>query len=354
MANDAKAEALELVDRAALEAFLREHVPPFEALEVDLLAGGASNLTYLIVADDRKYVMRRRPLGKSAPKAHDMHREFRVLNALGGRGLPAPKVYAYYAEDDIVGAPFYLMDFNAGVVIHEPEDAALLDADQATDVSRSLVETLVALHKITGDDLNLEKFGRPDGFLERRITSWLKQWDAVEHRDFPSLEPIGKVLLDNLPEQRYSGLVHGDYRLGNVILDLNGRASVEAVLDWEMSTIGDPLTDVAHLLVYWEPTYGRVTHPAQLIAQNPGFLSGKELIALYEELSGRTLEDMPFYLAFEHWRAAIIKDAIYLRRTSGAMAASDDNEEFGRTVGLHLEEARQILDSLGLAVPNLD
>jgi aminoglycoside phosphotransferase (APT) family kinase protein len=348
VALDSKAEALALVDRDALAVFMKEHVPPFARLDVDLLAGGASNLTYLVAADDRKYVLRRRPLGSSAPKAHDMHREYRVLDALGGRGLPTPHVYAYHPDDDVVGAPFYVMDFNAGLVLHAPADAASLDAAQAGEVSRSLVETLVALHRVGDADLQLERFGRPDGFLERRITSWLKQWNSVEHRDFPSLVPIGRTLLAHLPEQRDSTLVHGDYRLGNVILDLDGKAAVAAVLDWEMSTIGDPLTDLAHLLVYWEPTRGRVTHPAQLIAQNPGFLTGQELVALYEELSGRDLTNIDFYLAFEHWRAAIIKDAIYLRRSSGAMAADDDTEEFGRTVGRHLEEAQQILDGLGL------
>jgi aminoglycoside phosphotransferase (APT) family kinase protein len=350
VASDAREEALALVDHGALTRFLGEHVPSFHRLDVDLLAGGASNLTYLVTADDRKYVLRRRPLGRSAPKAHDMHREYRVLDALGGRGLPTPSVYAYHPDDDIVGAPFYVMDFSAGLVLHAPEDASPLDAEQAKGVSHSLVETLVALHGIGEADLQLDRFGRPEGFLERRITSWLKQWNAVEHRDFPSLVPIGQTLLSHLPEQRGSTLVHGDYRLGNVIidLDLDGKPGVAAVLDWEMSTIGDPLTDLAHLLVYWEPTCGRVTHPAQLIARQPGFLTGEELVALYQDRSGRDLSDIDFYLAFEHWRAAIIKDAIYLRRTSGAMAADDDTEEFGRTVGRHLEEAEQILDGLGL------
>jgi len=350
VAIDAKTEALRLVDRDALTTFLREHVGAFERLEIDLLAGGASNLTYLIVLDDRRLVLRRRPLGKSAPKAHDMHREFRVLEALDGRGLPTPHVYAYHDADDIVGAPFYVMDCSAGAVLHTPADVASLTPGAAEHVSNSLVDTLVALHEIGEADLQLEKFGRPDGFLQRRITSWLKQWDAVEHRDFPQLVPIGRTLLANLPEQRHSTLVHGDYRLGNVILDLqDDDASVVAVLDWEMSTIGDPLTDLAHLLVYWEPTCGRVTHPAQMIARAPGFLDGKELVAAYEKASGRDLSNIDFYLAFEHWRAAIIKDAIYLRRRGGAMADDGDTEEFGQTVGLHLQEAEQILGRLGLA-----
>jgi aminoglycoside phosphotransferase (APT) family kinase protein len=236
------------------------------------------------------------------------------------------------------------MDFRPGHVVHSGADADELTAAQAAQCSRELIDTLARLHALGPEELQIPNFGRPAGFLERRVTSWLRQWNAVEHRDFLEVERLGAILLANLPEQRYSSLVHGDYRLGNVILDVeDGDASVVAVLDWEMSTAGDPLTDVAHLLVYWEPTCGRVTHPAQLIARRPGFLSGAELVALYEERTGRDLSGLPFYLAFEHWRAAIIKDAIYLRRRPGQTQA----EEFGATVRLHLDEAGQILDSLG-------
>ncbi len=338
-------DPLDVVDRTALRALLAEHVEPFEQMTVTLLAGGASNLTYLVQLDDRQYVLRRRPLGPSAPKAHDMRREFTVLDALQGRGLPVPRVHAFHEGDDVVGAPCYLMDFHPGHVVHGPADAERLSPGQAEQCSRELIDVLVALHAQELDELQIPGFGRPEGFLERRVRSWLRQWSSVEHRDFPEVDRIGEVLLRNLPEQRYSALVHGDYRLGNVILDLaGGGASITAVLDWEMSTAGDPLTDVAHMLVYWEPTCGRTTHPAQSIARRPGFLSGAELSRLYEQRTGRDLAGLPFYLAFEHWRAAIIKDAIYLRRAPGQTQA----EEFGATVRLHLDEAVQILGSLGL------
>ncbi|MDP5183894.1 phosphotransferase family protein [Blastococcus sp. BMG 814] len=337
-------DPLDLVDRGALTAFLAGCVEPFDQLTVTLLAGGASNLTYLVQLDDRRYVLRRRPLGPSAPKAHDMRREFTVLDALKGRGLPIPRVHAFSEDEDVVGAPFYLMDFRPGHVLHSPADAEGLSPAQAEQCSGQLIDILARLHALSPEQLQLPNFGRPEGFLERRVRSWLRQWNSVEHRAFPEVERIGELLLRNLPEQRYTALVHGDYRLGNVILDVeDGGASITAVLDWEMSTAGDPLTDVAHLLVYWEPTCGRVTHPAQQIAERPGFLSGAELVRLYEEKTDRDLSGLPFYLAFEHWRAAIIKDAIYLRRAPGQTQA----EEFGATVRLHLDEAVQILDSLG-------
>jgi len=172
----------------------------------------------------------------------------------------------------------------------------------------------------------------------------------VEHRDLPQVEKLGAVLLENLPPQRYAGLVHGDYRLGNVIIDPDAGGRVAAVLDWEMSTLGDPLTDVAHLVVYWEPSKGRVTHPAQLISANAGFPSAGELIQMYEATGARRVSDLPLYLAFEHWRAAIIKDAIYLRRRSGAMGSGDDTEAFGATVVAHLDETTDLLRSEGINV----
>jgi aminoglycoside phosphotransferase (APT) family kinase protein len=342
-------DPLELIDRTALETFLAPLVPAYDDMSISLLAGGASNLTYLLSLDDRRFVLRRRPLGSSAPKAHDMSREFRVLDALQGRGLPIPRVYGFHEAPDVVGAPCYLMDFLDGLVIHGPGDAKALAAQEAAETSRSLIETLGRLHAIGPDDIQLSNFGSPDGFLARRIASWLRQWTSVDHRHFPQVEAIGRTLQDSVPVQLEATLVHGDYRLGNVILDPDD-ASVAAVLDWEMSTIGDPLTDLAHLLVYWCPTRGRVTHPAQLISRQDGFFSADELVSGYAEETGRDVAELPFYLAFEHWRAAIIKDAIYLRRVAAQTAPDPETETFGASIALHLEEAADILAELGLGV----
>ena len=339
-------EPLDLVDRAALGQFLAGCVPAYREMSIKLLAGGASNLTFLIRLDDRSYVLRRKPLGSSAPRAHDMQREFTVLNALQGRDLPVPKVFAYHDDDDVVGAPFYLMDFVEGLVVHSADNAKALREDQARECSAEMIRTLAQLHALEPADLQIPNFGKPDDFLRRRIRSWLRQWNAVEHRDFPDVERIGQMLLENVPPQQPSTLVHGDYRLGNVILDTSAGASVKAVLDWEMSTIGDPLTDLAHLLVYWESTRGRLTHPAQMISRQPGFLDGPELTGLYQAITGRDVAFLPFYLAFEHWRAAIIKDAIYLRRANSQIRTDEDLQSFGATVQLHLEEAAEILGEL--------
>ena len=190
------------------------------------------------------------------------------------------------------------------------------------------------LHQVDPLAVGLGDLGRPEGFVARRIGRWLKQWRSSRHRDHELVEPLGARLAAGVPARTDSTLVHGDFRLGNMIANPGTGAPVAAVLDWEMSTLGDPLTDLAHLLVYWDRTRGRTTHESQTIAEHPGFLTSEELAGLYGRLSGRELEDLPFYLAFEHWRASIIKEDIYTR-------TGDD--EIGDTVALHLEEAAEIL-----------
>jgi aminoglycoside phosphotransferase (APT) family kinase protein len=341
--------ALDQVDEAELRRLVTEHLHPVERLDVSLLAGGASNLTYLITTDDERYVARRRPLGPSAPKAHDMEREFRTLHALAGTGFPAPTVYFYEAGTRALGAPFYVMQHRAGLIIHGPGDAAGLTAGQASRCTDDLMRTLTRLHSIPLRNLPLRRSGRPGGFLERRITSWLRQWGSVEHRDFPEVHELGEVLLTRLPAQDAETLMHGDYRLGNVVLDVASSSPVTAVLDWEMSTIGDPLTDLAHLLVYWEPTCGRLTHPSQLVSRHDGFPSAGTLAQRYADETGREVDGLAVYVAFEHWRAAIIKDAIFLRR-SATHGIDEEAESFGASVGQHLAEAADVLMGKGLAI----
>jgi aminoglycoside phosphotransferase (APT) family kinase protein len=184
--------------------------------------------------------------------------------------------------------------------------------------------------------------GRPEGFVARRIQRWLDQWHRSDHRDHPLIEPLAEELRAAVPARTDSTLVHGDYRLGNMLIDLDGPPKVAALLDWELSTLGDPLTDLAHLLVYWDRTRGRLTHESQRIAEHPGFFDSAQLIERYAAHSGRDVSNLDFYLAFEHWRAAIIKEAIYMRTTSGNQPEAE-GEDLGETVGRHLEEAADIL-----------
>jgi aminoglycoside phosphotransferase (APT) family kinase protein len=273
-----------------------------------------------------------------------MRREFVAIQALARVGFPVPRAIAYTDDASVVGAPCYLMEFVEGHVLHTLDDVRTLTSSAATACSLELVDTLARLHAVDLAEAGLSSFGRPGGFLQRRITSWLRQWRTVEHRDLPAVEALGERLLARLPADGGTALVHGDYRLGNVLFALGPAPRLTAVLDWEMSTLGDPLTDLAHLLVYWEPTRGRLTHPSQLVAKHPGFLDGARVAERYSALTHRDVSALPFYLAFEHWRAAIIKDAIYLRAVARPESAiPDDTVALGESVQRHLEEAADLL-----------
>ena len=335
-------DALALVDRDRLTAFVGSVAPVDGPLDVELLSGGHSNLTYSVTAGAHEYVARRRPLGTVPSGAHDMSREYRVLAALGSTELPVPQVFGYCEDDAVLGAPFYLMSRVHGAVLHQRADVAALPASTCRGISEAVVDVLCDIHRVDPPAVGLGDLGRPEGFVARRLVRWMDQWDRNPHRDQPSLHPIGEQLLARVPTNAGSTLVHGDFRLGNLMVDLGTPARVAGVLDWEMSTLGDPLTDMAHLMVYWEPTRGRLTHESQRIAGQPGFLTASGLADRYAESTGRDLGHLDFYLAFEHWRAAIIKEGIYMRHVAG-----DDHDagagEIGASVPLHLDEAADLL-----------
>jgi aminoglycoside phosphotransferase (APT) family kinase protein len=335
--------ALQLVDVPRLTAQLDELGLVDGQVDVSVLSGGNSNLTYLVRGGERELVVRRRPLGPVPAGAHDMHREYRVLAAVGPTGLPVPRVHAYWDDESIVGAPAYVMDRVDGTVLHEPADAAGVSSEAAAKLSDAIVDVLVELHAVVPADVGLGDLGRPDGFVARRLGRWLEQWRRSEHRDQPVIESLSTELAALVPEDASSTLVHGDYRLGNLIVRTTGAApDVAAVLDWEMSTLGDPLTDLAHLMAYWDRQRGRITHVSQLIAEAPGFATSAALAERYAERSGRSVESIDFYLAFEHWRAAIIKEGIYQRSSR----QGEPDHAIGDSVDTHLEVAADIVAGL--------
>jgi aminoglycoside phosphotransferase (APT) family kinase protein len=339
----------DVIDRVALGRFLREAglLSGSAPLAVELLSGGRSNLTLLVDAGSRELIVRRRPLGHVARGAHDMAREFAVQSALQGSGVPVATMEVFSDDEKVVGAPFYVMERVHGDVWDDPVDVAGVPAAEGDACSRSVVDALVQIHAIDYRAVGLGEFGRPEGFLERRIGGWLRQWDQSEgRRDLPLVAELGQRLLHTLPTELAPGLVHGDYRLGNVIVSPTADRRVAAVLDWEMSTLGDRLTDVAHLLIYWDSTRGRITHRSQLIAGTHGFWSGQEIATAYAEATGASLEDLDFYLAFEHWRGAVIKEGIAARSARGETRGAGF-EGMSEAVLLHLEEADQLLRERG-------
>jgi aminoglycoside phosphotransferase (APT) family kinase protein len=302
--------------------------PRWADCTVELIAGGKSNLTYAISSPAGSIVLRRPPLAAVLPTAHDMVREHRVLSALADTPVPVPPVHLLCTDTEVVGAPFYVMDRVDGLVIRDrvPEGYAT-GADDRSGITDTLVETLVAIHAVPIDG-PLEGYGKPDGYLARQIRRWTGQWDATKSAitDAAALNGLDRLaagLTDTLPVQRETTLVHGDYRLDNTMLDAADPRRIVAVLDWELSTLGDPLADVGILGVYWGDRDAPPLPPeAQLTSRvtlEPGFPARDEVFERYAARSGRDLGDIGWYLAFGYFKLAVISTGIAARHQAGGM-----------------------------------
>jgi len=306
------------VDVEVLRPWFAAHVAGATGapLEAELIAGGRSNLTYVISDGTHDWVLRRPPLGHVIQTAHDMRREYTVLAALGPTDVPVPEVLAF-GDDSVLGAPFYVMERVHGRILRTREEMASLSADEARACSTSLVDVLAALHSVDYQAAGLADFGRPDGFLARNVARWGKQWQANKTHELPALEEVGRRLDTGLPESGPPAIVHGDYRLDNTMLAADDPGRIAAVLDWEMSTLGDPLTDVGLLLVYWGGGSQLATLTAQGVGDVPGFFTREEVIARYAETSGRDVAHLDFYEVFAMYKLAIIVEGIQARFLMG-------------------------------------
>jgi len=289
-------------------------------LKAEVIAGGRSNLTYFVNDGSRTVVLRRPPLGHVLDTAHDMAREFRVISALTDTNVPVAGPILLCEDLDVIGSPFYLMEKVEGLVLRDFDDAMGLGAASIPALSYRLINTLGHLHAINPNDVGLADFGRPNGFLERQIRRWTKQLDASRSRDVPGIDALATALAKNIPTTQRNTIVHGDYRLDNVLVARNpfGEYDIAAVVDWEMSTLGDPLTDVGLFCTYWA-ALGSST----LVPINPNtdatapFPPTDDLIASYAEASGLDLTDLPWYIAFGCFKLAVILEGIYFRHSMG-------------------------------------
>jgi aminoglycoside phosphotransferase (APT) family kinase protein len=285
-------------------------------LRAALLAGGKSNLTYQVTDADtgRAWVLRRPPLGHVLATAHDMTREYRVMSALAGTGVPVPKTFALCADTTVIGAPFYLMELVNGTAYRWAAQLAPLGPERTRAISQQLIDTLAALHAVDPAAVGLSDFGRPEGFLARQVSRWKKQLDASHCRDLPVADELYAALSASVPPESRPGIVHGDYRLDNVLTDDADR--IRAVIDWEMATLGDPVTDLALLLIY--ARFAKIMGSSIANAsQAPGFLSEEEIIARYEAASSRDLAHFGFYLGLAAFKLAVIGEGIYYRHLHG-------------------------------------
>ena len=278
-------------------------------LEAELISGGRSNLTYRLRSGTRTWVLRRPPLGNRLPTAHDMAREYTVLRALAGGPVPVPRVHSLCTDESVIGAPFYVMDEVVGRIVRRPDDVY----GDTTACSAALVDVLKALHGVDYADVGLASFGHPDGFMERQVRRWHAQLERGRARELPALDELGRRLASSVPTGGAAAIVHGDYRIDNVVLDPDDAGRVLAVLDWEMATLGDPLADVGMLLMYWRGPGEAVASEVHAITAQPGFFSREEVAERY----GVSLRDVRFYVAFAHFKLAVIVEGIHARALAG-------------------------------------
>ncbi|MGH2662952.1 MAG: phosphotransferase family protein [Actinomycetota bacterium] len=305
-------------------------------LRFEQIGGGRSNLTFKIT-DGRGalWVLRRPPLGNVLSTAHDMHREWRAISALSPTAVPVPDPVAFCDSDEILGAPFYVMGYVQGHVLRD-RDSVLRSLPESAryQCAKSLVDVLATLHSLDADAVGLGDHGRREHYVLRQLHRWYRQWNDSRIRELQLLDQLYRRLVELVPAQRTATIVHGDYRLDNAIVD--GAGTVQAVLDWELSTLGDPLADVASLLAQWRGPAA----PTDV----PGFPPPSEVVRLYRERSGRNLQDIEFYVAFCHWRLACILEGVYARYRAKVMGEEDvDPDTFVQEAERRAEASRTAL-----------
>ncbi|MBB5936340.1 phosphotransferase family protein [Streptomyces zagrosensis] len=304
------------VDLAGVRAYLDRERPGLVdgPLRAELIEGGRSNLTYAISDGTARWVLRRPPLGHVLATAHDMAREYRVISALHPTGVPVPEPLALCTDESVTGSPFYVMEYVAGTPYRSAKQLAALGPQSTRALLLDLVDTLVELHTVDPTAVGLADFGRPDGYLERQLRRWGKQLAASKNRELPGIDALREKLTHAVPPSPAPTVLHGDYRLDNVLVGAD--RTITAVLDWEMSTLGDPLSDLGLLVMYTEqPEFP--DSPLSTTRGAPGHPEAAELIARYAERSGRDVSHIAWYAAFAFFKLAVIAEGIHYRYTLG-------------------------------------
>lgn len=306
------------MNRVALERFLRaEGIDVDGELTVEMISGGRSNLTYKVYDDTSTWVVRRPPTSGLTPSAHDMAREWAVTDALASTAVPVAETVAFDREGDVLGAPMTVVRFVPGRVVRTREDLRDLTDEQVTDNAAELVRVLAELHAVDPAAVGLEKFGRPDGFVARQVATWARQWQTVKTRELPDVDRLHRALEAAVPTRSAASIVHGDFRVDNTILDAEDVSSVAAVVDWEMSTLGDPLTDVALMCVYRQPVFDAVLG-ADAAWTSDRYPSAADLVQQYAVRSGREVDNWGFYVALANFKLGVIGEGITHRALSGS------------------------------------
>jgi aminoglycoside phosphotransferase (APT) family kinase protein len=285
-------------------------------LDAAPIGEGHSCVTFVLSTD---VVVRRPPRGPLPPSAHDVLREARLLRALEPTPVRVPKVLAVCDDVSVIGAPFYLMEKVEGDVVTETLPAPLDNPGERSRIADELVDALIELHAVDWTEVGLEGFGKPTGYLERQLRRFSGLWEHNRTREVPQVEQVGAWLAANLPESPSATIVHGDYRLGNTMLAPGAPARLVAILDWEMATIGDPLADIGYMMIHWvEPGDEPSQFNLQRVTTLPGFPTRQELIARYEERSGRSVQALDWYVTLALWKAVVFMEGNYKRAVDGS------------------------------------
>ncbi len=310
----------EELDIARLQPFLQDRLGQTAPISVEQFPGGHSNLTYLLRLGDRELVLRRPPFGSKVRSAHDMSREFRVLSKLHAAYPLAPKALLYCDDLSILNAPFYLMDLIRGLIIRrDPPLGVPFPPETARRLSQVFIDNLARLHGLDYVAIGLADLGKPQGYLERQVKGWIERYHNSKTHDLPEVERISSWLIARMPATRESALIHNDYKYDNLVLDPNDPTRIIGVLDWEMCTLGDPLTDLGTALAYWtDPQDPEDFHEIRSAPTTlPGTLTRAQLVERYADATSRDPGDMVFYLAFARFKVAVIIQQIYYRYAQG-------------------------------------
>jgi aminoglycoside phosphotransferase (APT) family kinase protein len=333
------------IDIVRVSSWLADNVdgvhPPFE---FSLIPGGRSNLTFAVTdAAGGRCVLRRPPLGHVLATAHDMAREHRIISAVARTNVPVPRTLGLCADADVNGAPFYVMAYVDGVVLDSVERAEQLPVALRRGTSEHLVDVLADLHAVDIDAVGLGDLAKRVGYIERQVKRWSTQWELSKTRELAAVDEVATLLREHLPVQHGVSIAHGDFRFGNCLVDI-ARGRVNAVLDWELCTLGDPLADLGYLGVYW---YAGTAETVR--ANDPtsagGFSSYSDLVERYARRTGRDVSGLGYYIAFGCWRLAVISEGVYARYVHGAMGddAGVDTAAFKEGAATLAERALQAI-----------
>lgn len=338
------------LDLERLLPWFRENVADARDLSAQVIGHGRSNITYRLESNGRSWVLRRPPLSHVQESAHDMTREFRVISALHPTGFPVPEPYALCTDTEVIGAQFYVMEYVEGFIAVDPSEVAKRYSEsQRRALGEELIDVLVRLHSFVPAEVGLADFGKPQGYLERQVRRFSQQLEEIRYRDTPELDELARRLQRAIPPERKPGIVHGDYRLDNAIIDEKGK--IVAVLDWEMSTLGDSLADLGLLRMYWgQGTSRQLAIGGTPVMALPGFPTWEEAAARYEEKSGTNLDNLDFYAVLAHFKLGVILENMY-KRFLGGGTVGGGFETIGQQAVLLGRRGLEIADAS--AIPEL-